>query len=795
MAESGGWPPKLQVPGMTKDRCEAQILLHSPGLWGDGSDTYQYFFFTYTLPRLLLQISVIFALTHSLYLLLKRFRLPRIVSEILAGIILGPTLLGKYRITEMFILRKEGEGYVDLLSKIGYIFFIFLSGVKMDPGMISRTGSKAWTIGAVAVVVPYTAFLSFSENIIQKYPQIHRYRWPAFGSILGIQSIYAFPVIAFLLVDLKIMNSELGRLALATGLITDLLSNLISTVISNIKMGTMAAMPVLSVHAFILTLALVCLFVLTVRPLSSAIIRRTPEGKPVDTVYIIVISFMVFCSSILTDNAGLNFQYGPFILGLAVPDGPPLGSTLVEKLDTVVSGLLAPLMVTYCGTKVNLVDMYDLQFVFYVWLTLLLCYAVKYLSIFSPAVACKVPVKDAASLAFILSTQGVVQLSFYLNNIINQTYDAETFSTLTVGVMITAAASHILVASLYDYTRTYTGYQKRDIQHISPNSELRMLVCGQRLDDVVAARKLLQLSSSSRESPLSVYSLFLVELVGRATPLLIDHQLGQRNSGGASSSSRSQKMVDVLRWLEQQDVTGTTSVQFFTTISLQKFMHHDICSLAFDKLAAMIVLPFHRKWNQQGKLVQENNSLRVMNNCVLDMAPCSVAILIDRHKMMTPTPKSMTASVAVIFLGGADDREALAYGRRMSRSPAAVHLTVVRFVPWDPDAADTQWDAVLDAELLKETRLLGQHQDNVVYREERVKDGAETALTIHDMEEAFELILVGRRHRDDLPQLLGLSEWNDIPELGPIGDMLAASEITSPVSILVVQQQYTKTNK
>ncbi|VFQ84680.1 unnamed protein product [Cuscuta campestris] len=792
MGENGFTPSRyVQVPGQTSDHCAAQILLHSPGLWGDGSDMYQYRFFTYALPRLLLQISVVFLLTHTLYLLLKRFRLPRIVSELLAGIILGPTVLGKFKFTQTYVFRLEGEVYVDLLSKIGYIFFIFLSGVKMDPGMITRTGSKAWTIGAVAVLVPYTAFLSFSENIIQSYPQIHRYRWAAFSSILRIQSIYAFPVIAFLLVDLKIMNTELGRLALATGLIADLLSNLISALIANIKMGTMAAMPILSVHSFVLTLGLVSLFVLTIRPLSSLIIRRTPEGKPVDGVYVIVISFLVFCSSILTDNAGMNFQYGPFILGLAIPDGPPLGSTLVEKLETIVSGLLAPLMVTYCGTKVNLLDVYDLQIIFQVWIAILSCYVIKYLSIFSPAMICKVPVKDAAALAFVLSTQGVVQMSFYLNNIINQTYDVETFSTLTLGVMITAAVAHVLVASLYDYTRTYTGYQKRDIQHVTGNSELRMMVCSHRLDDVAAAKKVLEISGSYRESPLSIYALFLVELVGRATPLLIDHQLGQKSS--LSNLSRTQKMADALRLFEQQDASRTTSVQFFTTISLQKFMHHDICSLAFDKLASMIVLPFHRKWNYQGKLVQENNGVRVMNSSVLDMAPCSVGIVIDRHKMKRGSEAvgAPFEHVAVIFLGGADDREALSYGRRMSRSPA-VCLTVVRFVPLDPDAVDSQWDAVLDAELLKEARQVGQHQDNVVYREERVRDGAETAVTIHDMEEVFDLILVGRRHKEDLPQLLGLSEWNDIPELGLIGDMLAAPEITSPVSVLVVQQQYTK---
>lgn len=330
----------------------------------------------------------------------------------------------------------------------------------------------------------------------------------------------------------------------------------------------------------------------------------------------------------------------------------------------------------------------------------------------------------------------------------------------------------------------YTGYQKRDVQHTSANSELRVLLCAHRADDVSAGRKVLEASFPSRESPLAVYALHLVELAGRAHPQLIDHQLGQKSSGG----TRTEKMIEILTSFEQQYM-GFATVQQYTAMSLTKFMHHDICTVAFNKLASLVILPFHRKWNHQGKMILESNSLRAINCEVLDLAPCSVSILVDRHKVRRNI--SSTYNVGVAFFGGADDREALAYAKRMAQNPD-VHLTVVRFVPWDIYAGDSQWDAVLDAEILKETRMQGAHQDNIVYREERVKDGAETALLIHAMEEAFDLIMVGRRHKEDTPQLLGLSEWNDLPELGPVGDMLSAADITTPVSVLVVQHQNLK---
>ncbi|KAM3236074.1 cation/H(+) antiporter 3-like [Capsicum annuum] len=776
---------KGELPGGVDDKCYAEIPLHSPGIWALRDYS---LFLNFNLPLILLQLAIIFLLTQALHLVLKRIRLPRFISEILAGIILGPTMLGKIPNFTENLFPQQGEIFLDILSKLGYIFFIFLSGVKMDPKLVLRCGSKAWAIGLLAVVIPMSSAASLYFGFFSKDENLHRYRQSATQSIFMTQGLIAFPVIASLLVDLKIMNSELGRLALATALISDLCSNVGLSIFSIIRIGFYTAITtIISIQSFVFLIVIVLIIVFTMRPLSLWIIKKTPEGRPVDSVYIIWIAIAV----IVVDNVGLGFQYGPLVLGLTIPDGPPLGSTLVDKLETLVSGLLAPLLVTYCGIKVNMIDLYDLMFLNWVWVMVFFCLTIKYASVFLPALACKVPPKDAAALSFIMSTQGVIQMSFHFTNKFTQTYDRETFSMLIASVFLIASLSHLCVGSLYDQTRIYAGYQKRDIQHASRNSELRLLSCAHRFDDVVAVRKLLDVSFPCKESPLSVYVLHLVELAGRASPVLIDHQFGQKNISGIS---RSQKIVEVLLSFENQYL-GSASTHFFTSMSLPRFMHHDVCSLALDKLASMIILPFHRKWNHQGKIILDSSKLRTMNKNVLEMAPCSVGILIDRQKIRRLENESGHESsvykVAVVFMGGSDDREALAYARRMPRSPE-LQLTVVRFVSWDVDVRENQWDAVLDAEMLKEIRLLGQHQDNILYREERVKDGAQTTFIIHAMEEAFDLILVGRRHRKDLQQLLGLNEWNDFPEVGPVGDILAAADINSPVSVLVVQQQIVK---
>ncbi|XP_059627068.1 cation/H(+) antiporter 3-like [Cornus florida] len=434
---------------------------------------------------------------------------------------------------------------------------------------------------------------------------------PTIKYIILTQTFSPFPVIACLLNDLKIINSDLGRLALATALIRD---------------------------------------------------YSTPEGKPVDELCIAFISCGVLLSAIISDFLGAQMYH---------------------------------------------------------W---------------------KVPLKDATTLALILSTQGIVEMA---------------------GLLI------------------FTQNQSPD------NAELRIFVCVHRQDEALAAIKLLEVTNPSRESPLLVHVLHLMELKGQATPLLINHKFGQK----ISATSRSRQIIDIFNYYKIQYL-GLVNVQAFTAISTPKFMHYNICSLAFDKLTSLVILPFHRKWNSQGKMIVNNNTLRSINHQVIELAPCSVGILVDRRKIQRTTPVSPLYHVAVLFLGGNDDREALAYANRMAQSPA-VHLTVLRLVA-EENTGEDNGETMLDSENLKEIRLQSSPRGNVMYREEKVKDGLDTALIIHTMDKIYDLIMVGQQHRLDSPVLSGLLEWTELPELGAIGDLLASQDTSQPVSILVVQQQHTK---
>ncbi|XP_027110696.1 cation/H(+) antiporter 15 isoform X1 [Coffea arabica] len=773
--------PHGELPGETdgqQHECVLNEPIHYPGIWTpEGAHD----FLHHALPRLEFQLSAIFLITQFLHLLFRPFKFQRIVSEFLAGVILGPSCMGKISKFSEIVFPAEDEIFLDILSKVGYVFFMFLAGVHMDISTITRSGKKAWTIGLVSVAITMIVVTGFNSVL---YNILHQYHVPAAKAIVGIQILTPFAVVASLLIDLKIVNSEIGRLALACTLISDLIT---SPFTAWMRFAYADMDKSVSVKTTTTSIIIILAAILVLRPLFMWIIKQTPEGQAVRGFYIVLVSLSVLLSAVVSDSIGLQYHFGPFIVGLTVPSGPPLGSTLAEKLETLISGLFAPLIISTCGLKFDILKVYDAEFLQIVWIIIFVFSVVKFISVILPALMCKLPIRDATVLSAIMSSQGIVELALCQNYFMNQAIDRETFASVTSSVLLVDIVTSLTIRLLYDYSRKYTGYQKRDIQDLASNSEFRILLCTHRQDDALAAIKLLHMSNPTRGSPIGVYALHLEKLVGKAAPVLINHELGQKSS---SLGFRSTKVIDIFRF--QGDLhPGFISVQCFTSVSLPQFMQEDICSLAFDKVTSILILPFHRKWNHQGRLIHDSKVIRTINCSVLDMAPCSVGILIDRKKMSNPSRvPSVLHRVAVLFLGGNDDREALAYGLRMAKSPG-VHLSVVRLISRE-DVVEDEWEKVLDAESLRAFKLRSSQQDNVAFKEEMVNDESDTALLVHQVAEVFDLIMVGRRHRGDSPLLSGLIRWTELPELGPLGDMLAAADFQKPVSVLVVQQQMNK---
>lgn len=289
---------------------------------------------------------------------------------------------------------------------------MFLTGVKMDVGMIKKTGHKALTIGILSLVVPIICGLltAFACAYVFKEEEDDKVYFVAVT-----HSLTSFAVVSSLLQDLKLLNSELGRLGLSSGLVSDMINVITTSTASFIRVFMRTGQPTYKIYRDIGSLIVYILAVVfIIRPALFWIVKHTPAGRPVKDVYIYATFLMVLLSGVLSDMFDQTVLLGPFILGLAVPDGPPLGAAIVKKFDCFFSGVFTPLFVTISAMKADLSSIGDDRKLLTLDIVLLVVtFVSKVMASFVPSLICKMPFNDALAIGFIMSSKGVVELASY----------------------------------------------------------------------------------------------------------------------------------------------------------------------------------------------------------------------------------------------------------------------------------------------------------------------------------------------------------------------------------------------
>ncbi|CAK8532588.1 unnamed protein product [Lathyrus sativus] len=748
-----------------------------------------------SLPVLQMQMCLIFFATFWFKSILSRFGIHRFTSMSIVGLILAATFNENWTKTMKTMFFFDSQENLGLVSIFGYMLFLFYIGVKTDMSVVHKTRSGATNIGSLAIMAPFLCGMATLSFFSSKHLQ--SYQTKILGVVIGLFSMTPFPVISSTLSDLKILNSELGRIGQSASLVSEIFSVFIASILTFSKLnedhGLMRAL--VCIAAAVLFILLV---IFIIRPSMFWIIKQTPEGYHVSDNYVYSILIVTLLSSYASNRFGFFGLFGPFVLGMAIPEGPPLGTAIIKKIDTFVNGILMPTFVTTCAMRVDLKDLLCWRnkmdgsvdyFMVQALVIVAVCFVSKFVACMIPPLRSEMPLSDAFSLSLIMSSKGIVEMAAL--SVVRDTTELPNniFALLMVCIIVNTTMIPMLLGYIYDPTKKYTGYTKRNIADLKSNSELRVLACIHRPDNIPATINLLEAAYPTKEEPICTYALQLIELIGRASPIFISHNL-QKKKKSNSNTSMAEKLLESFQIFEKE-FKDCLVVNTFTAVSPAEMMYDDICTLALDKFTSLIILPFHRKWSCDGDSVElEDESLRDLNYRVMERAPCSVGVLIERAQMTHIFSPETPYNVCLLFIGGKDDREALILTKRMTKNPH-VKITVVRFMSLEGDSKGC-WEGLLDNELLDEIKTKNKVGDvNVKYVEERVKDGPETALIIRCLVAEFDLIIVGRQAGIETPQTCGLLQWSEYPELGVLGDLLASTDAAGKASVFVIQQQRT----
>ncbi|KAI4373367.1 hypothetical protein MLD38_011498 [Melastoma candidum] len=757
--------------------CQSVGHVTSRGIWyGDNP-------LSFSLPLLLAQLSLIFALTRFLHSLLKPLGQPSIVSQILAGIVLGPSVLGRTSSFGSTMFPSRGKSIFETFAMFGFMLSVFQIGVKMDLSIVLQSGRRSLAIGALSFFLPYT-LANFTALLLSQFLRLDRDTTEAVHLLASLLSMSAFPVVACFLAELKILNSDIGRMASSSSLVCDVCHWSVLTGKYAVRLAMTKSLRI-SLGSLTSTALLIGAIVFGVRPAALWMIRHTPEEESVKEIYVFAVLVVLLICGFLAEAVGLSAFMASFILGLVIPDGPPLGATLVERLECFVSVLLMPIFFTTGGLQMDIFAIKSLQNVTAMQLVVLVSFLGKFVGAILPPLILRMPIRDAVSLGLILNSKGIIELgllsSWKTTNVLNE----ECFAVMILSVVVVTGVVSPVVKLLYDPSRRYIAYKRRTILHHGQREPLRVLACIHSEENVQPTLNLLDATYPTETSPIDLCILHLVKLAGRASSLLVS--MPPRGAPVQNPTS-SYRIFDAFRKFEQE-MQGLVKLRCYKGVSPYATMHNDVCSLALEKRITLIIVPFHKQYGHWG--METSNPVRQLNRNVLLKAPCSVAVLIDRSKRKRFYGSSRTESpiyrVAMLFFWGADDREALAYSGRMLVRPNA-SLAVIRFAFSEDPAGWTARSKVLDIEMLNEYRRKAREDGRVTFKEEAAMNGASVVDVFRSLEDVYDLVIVGRRHGESelMRELEGCCQNEG---QGVVGDSLASLGIQGGFLVLVVQQQ------
>lgn len=302
---------------------------------------------------LLIQLTLIVGLSRLLGAGFRRLGQPMVIAEIIAGIMLGPSLLGWFAPELMqSLFPAHSLSLLEGLSQVGLLLFMFLIGLELDPGLMRGKGHASVAISHASIFVPFVlgvgaAVFWLRERLLPDGVSI-----VSFALFMGIaMSVTAFPVLARILSERRLLRSRVGALAITCAAVDDVTAwCLLAFVVAVVKATSLGGAAVTT----LLSLAFILAMIFLIRPFMVRLSERvaTREGLTQGKVALLLVALLVSASA--TEVIEIHALFGAFLFGAIIPKEGGLAATLAEKLEDVAVVLLLPIFFAYSGLRTQL---------------------------------------------------------------------------------------------------------------------------------------------------------------------------------------------------------------------------------------------------------------------------------------------------------------------------------------------------------------------------------------------------------------------------------------------------------
>lgn len=387
------------------------------------------------LATLLAQIITIIFAARLLGWVFKKIGQPTVIGEIIAGIVLGPSLVGMYFPEfSAALFPTKSLGNLQFLSQIGLILFMFIVGMELDLKVIKNKAQEAVLISHASIIFPFTLGVSLAYFIYESFaPQ--GVLFSSFSLFLGIaMSITAFPVLARIVQERNIQKTHLGTIVITCAAADDITAwCLLAAVIAIVKAGSFTS----SLYVIALAGIYVLMMIYVVRPFLKRVGELHASKENLSKPIVAIFFLTLMASSYSTEVIGIHALFGAFMAGAIMPENEKFRNIFIEKVEDVALVLLLPLFFVFTGLRTEIGLLNDA----YLWkvtgLIILVAVTGKFVGSALAAKFVGQNWKDSLTIGALMNTRGLMELV-----VLNIGYDLgvltpEIFAMMVIMALVT----------------------------------------------------------------------------------------------------------------------------------------------------------------------------------------------------------------------------------------------------------------------------------------------------------------------------------------------------------------------
>ncbi|KAJ3271213.1 K(+)/H(+) antiporter [Terramyces sp. JEL0728] len=543
-------------------------------------------------------------------------------------------------------------------------------GMELDPVKVAKEFRQSAAISLAGIILPFGLGVGVAKLVYDLYgdPSVP---FTSFVVFCGVaMSITAFPVLARILTERKLLGTPVGNATLAAAASDDAIAwSLLVLVVALINNPSQA---INALWVFLLVVAWGILLAFTARPLFVYLINNSEAENGATQFNVFVVFMVMSISAFFTQAAGVDAIFGAFLVGLITPHDKGFAIAMTEKIEDLVLILFLPLYFAYSGLNTKLGTLNDGQTWGVILLIIVTACGGKILGCTMASRVAGVKWRESWTIGFLMNTKGLVEIIVLNLGLQAQVISPKVFAMFLVTALVTTFMTVPIVSYIYPQSIFYSniGLPLVDKMHI--------IICLPTMKVVPAVMNLSQILFSSPKA-LDVYALRLIELGDRLSKVMLAHE--------SSHTLQSDPVINILRTFGQ---LNNKSIKTFLAVSPRTNFHAEIVDAAVTLESNLIIFPIEASSNTFPKGWAANTAVQLWFQ-----VPCPLAFFVDRGFGVANFAKtecdSMTTpgenqKIFFPFFGTDDDLEASVVLNYMAHAPA-VRITVLQLYDPEPESA------------------------------------------------------------------------------------------------------------